>query len=126
MESAIFLVLQPLSTIAQWLANYMTGVVITGWASPLIIFFAPLVVAFFAYSAAVRIFALPNELFERGLRWINGGQEVTGDSQAEQNNRTTIGVFTNKMEQSNGGRFPGAAKGVPTATTVPNGNGFSG
>lgn len=87
---AIFLVLQPLSTIVQWLASYMTGVVITGWGSPLIILGAPLVIAFFAYSAAVRIFALPNELFERGLRWINGGQEVTGDSQAEQHNRTTI------------------------------------
>jgi conjugal transfer/type IV secretion protein DotA/TraY len=118
---AIFLVLQPLSTIVQWLASYMTGVVITGWVSPLIILGAPLVVAFFAYSAAVRIFALPNELFERGLRWINGGQEVTGDSQAEQHNRTTIGVFTSKMEQSNGGRFSGSAKGIP----VPKGNGFS-
>lgn len=123
---AIFLVLQPLSTIVQWLASYMTGVVITGWVSPLIILGAPLVIAFFAYSAAVRIFALPNELFERGLRWINGGQEVTGDSQAEQHNRTTIGVFTNKMEQSGSGRFEGAAKGSPTATPVPKGNGFSG
>lgn len=123
---AIFLVLQPLSTIVQWLASYMTGVVITGWVSPLIILGAPLVIAFFAYSAAVRIFALPNELFERGLRWINGGQEVTGDSQAEQHNRTTIGVFTNKMEQSNGGRLPGVGgKGIPTATSAPKANGFS-
>lgn len=123
---AIFLVLQPLSTIVQWLASYMIGVVITGWASPLIVIGAPFVIAFFAYSAAVRIFALPNELFERGLRWINGGQEVTGDSQAEQHNRTTIGVFTNKVEQSSGGRLPGVGgKGIPTATSAPKANGFS-
>jgi conjugal transfer/type IV secretion protein DotA/TraY len=118
---AIFLVLQPLSVIAQWIASYLTGVIITGWVSPLIILGAPFVVAIFAYTAAVRVFALPNELFERGLRWINGGQEVTGDSQAEQHNRTTIGVFTNKMEQSNSGRMPDL-KASPTPT--PTGGSF--
>lgn len=117
---AIFLVLQPLTTLVQWLASYMTGVVITGWVSPLIVLGAPLVVAFFAYSVAVRVFALPNELFERGLRWVNGGQEVTGDSQAEQHNRTSIGVMTNKMEQSNAGRFKGnEGKGLTPSPMPP-------
>lgn len=98
---AIFLVLIPLGRMVGWLSEYLTGVLASGWLSPALIVGSMVILAVFAYSAAVRVFSLPNELFERGLRWINGGQEVTGDSSAEQQNRTIIA--------SVGGKADGAA-----------------
>ena len=87
---AIFLVLIPLGRMIGWLSEYLTGVISSGFLSPAIIVGSCVILAVFAYSAAVRAFSLPNELFERGLRWVNGGQEVTGDSGAEQQNRMII------------------------------------
>lgn len=95
---AIFLVLIPLGRMTGWLSEYLTGVASSGWLSPAIMVGAAVVIAVFAYSAAVRVFSLPNELFERGLRWINGGQEVTGDSSAEQQNRTIIAQVGTKAD----------------------------
>ena len=90
---AIFSALKPLNTLAAWISSYLQGVLAAGWISPLILVGSVLVVAFFSYASAVRVFSLPNELFERGLRWVNGGQEVTGDEKAEQHNRTIIASF---------------------------------
>jgi len=99
---AIFLVLVPLGRMANWLSEYLTGVISSGWMSPVIIVGAMVILAVFAYSSAVRVFSLPNELFERGLRWLNGGQEVTGDSGAENTNRMIIAQV--------GGKADGAAQ----------------
>ncbi|MNE96132.1 hypothetical protein D3C80_1943000 [compost metagenome] len=65
----------------------------------------------------VRVFALPSELFERGLRWVNGGQEVTGDSQGEKEARHNIAAFSSKgegagMAASRGLKQP--PSGIPT------------
>ena len=95
---AIFLVLIPLGKMTGWLAEYLTGVLASGWLSPVMIVGGMVIMAVFAYSAAVRVFSLPNELFERGLRWVNGGQEVTGDSSAEQQNRMIIAQVGGKAE----------------------------
>ena len=127
---AIFVMLKPLAVLAEWLASYLQGVIITGWVSPLLILGSPIIMALFAYAGAVRIFSLPNELFERGLRWINGGQEVTGDSAAEQHNRTIIGGYTSKMESAaDRSRANKPGFGSPTPTPIsPNkmgGNSFS-
>lgn len=91
---AIFLALVPLKPLVGWVFSALIGVMVTGWMSLGIVVFAPLLVAFFAYSAGVRIFSLPSELFERGLRWVNAGQEVTGDSSAESHNRTLVAGFS--------------------------------
>ncbi len=99
---AIFLVLIPLGRMANWLSEYLVGVVSSGWMSPVIIVGSMVILAVFAYSSAVRVFSLPNELFERGLRWLNGGQEVTGDSGAEHQNRMIIAQV--------GGKADGAAQ----------------
>lgn len=95
---AIFLVLIPLGRMVGWLSDYLTGVMSSGWLSPVMLIGAMVILSVFAYSAAVRVFSLPNELFERGLRWVNGGQEVTGDSSAEQQNRTIIASVGGKAE----------------------------
>lgn len=95
---AIFLVLIPLGRMTGWLSEYLTGVASSAWLSPAIMVGAAVILAVFAYSAAVRVFSLPNELFERGLRWINGGQEVTGDSSSEQQNRTIIAQVGTKAD----------------------------
>lgn len=99
---AIFLVLIPLGRMTNWLSEYLVGVISSGWMSPVIVVGSMVVLAVFAYSAAVRVFSLPNELFERGLRWVNGGQEVTGDAGAEQQNRMIIAQV--------GGKADGAAQ----------------
>lgn len=99
---AIFLVLIPLGRMTNWLSEYLVGVVSSGWLSPVMVVGSMVVLAVFAYSAAVRVFSLPNELFERGLRWVNGGQEVTGDAGAEQQNRMIIAQV--------GGKADGAAQ----------------
>lgn len=99
---AIFLVLIPLGRMVGWLSDYITGVISTGFLSPAIIVGSVVLLAVFAYSAAVRVFSLPNELFERGLRWVNGGQEVTGDSGAEQQNRMIIAQVGGKADGAAG------------------------
>lgn len=82
-----------------------------------------IILAIFTYSAAVRAFSLTNELFERGLRWINGGQEVTGDSNAEQQNRMIIAQVGGRAEGAasasrhlNAGKRPHDKPPTPTQT----------
>lgn len=115
---AIFLVLIPLGRMTGWLSEYLTGVASSGWLSPAIMVGSAVIIAVFAYSAAVRVFSLPNELFERGLRWINGGQEVTGDSSSEQQNRTIIAQVGTKADtaasQAKHMRKPSPSSPTPT------------
>ncbi len=125
---AIFLALQPIFTLLQWIFSAISGVVISGWISVGMIVLSPLLVAFTAYSIAVRIFTLPSELFERGLRWINGGQEVTGDSGAESHNRTLVATFSDRAGGTAQAKLN--APGVKPVQAQNNlkspGNGFSG
>lgn len=111
---AIFLVLIPLGKMISWLSEYLTGIVSSGWLSPVMIVGSMVILAVFAYSAAVRVFSLPNELFERGLRWVNGGQEVTGDSGAEQQNRMIIAQVGGKAQSA-----ASEAKSLGRATPKP-------
>lgn len=90
---AMFVVLIPVGRLMSWLISYMAGVLDGGWFSPFLIVGTFMLIAAFAYTALVRIFSLPSELFERGLRWINGGQEVTGDSGSEQKNQNDHGII---------------------------------
>lgn len=79
----ILVLIYPLGMLTGLLSSYLIGVLMSGTiTSPLLLTGAALVLAFFGYSVAIRVFTLPNELFERGLRWMNGGQEVTGDENA--------------------------------------------
>ncbi|WP_326430286.1 DotA/TraY family protein (plasmid) [Stutzerimonas frequens] len=97
---AIFVALKPIGWLVAWFFDYVQGVVVSGFAMLFIFFGAVIISSIFAYSAMVRIFGLPSELFERGLRWINGGQEVTGDAQGEREARTNIAAFSSKGESA--------------------------
>lgn len=97
---AVFLCLGPIGMMTAWLISYINGVIISG-ATLLFFYFASMaVVAIFAYNVLVRVFSLPSEVFERGLRWINGGNEVTGDSQSENTTRQNIGMMISKGEHA--------------------------
>lgn len=113
---AMLLVLMPVGVLTQWMMNYQLGIASThGVATPLTLVGGLIITTVFAYSACVRIFALPSELYEHGLRWINGGQEVTGDSASEQGSRTFIAVATRGMT-------PGtSASGSPLPKIIPPG-----
>lgn len=95
---AIFLALKPISYLVSWLIDYVQGVVLSGFTLLYIYVGAMVLIGVFAYTALVRVYSLPSELFERGLRWVNGGQEVTGDSANEERARTNIALFTSKGE----------------------------
>ncbi|TBU77183.1 DotA/TraY family protein [Phytopseudomonas daroniae] len=95
---AIFLALKPVSYLVSWLIDYIQGVVISGFALLYIYVGSMVVIAIFAYTVLVRIYGLPAELFERGLRWVNGGQEVTGDSSNEEKARSNLAIFSSKGE----------------------------
>jgi len=97
---AIFAALRPIGWLVAWFFDYVQGVLVSGFAMMFIFFGAVILSSIFAYSAMVRIFGLPSELFERGLRWINGGQEVTGDAQGEKEARTNIAAFGSKGESA--------------------------
>lgn len=117
---AIFLVLIPIGKLVGWLSQYLTGVLASGWLSPAMIVGGMVILAVFAYSASVRVFSLPNELFERGLRWVNGGQEVTGDSGAEQQNRMIIAQVGGKADgAASAARHLGASRPLPKADAPP-------
>ncbi|ERW61291.1 hypothetical protein Q024_06338 [Pseudomonas aeruginosa BWHPSA011] len=115
--SAIFMCMKPVGTLAGIMFDYMNGVVVTGFTFLFITIGALVLSAAFCYSAFVRIFSLPSELFERGLRWINGGQEVTGDSESEKTTRNYVAAFSTKSEHSaqEAGRnlMRGGAGGAP-------------
>jgi len=96
---AILTILYPLSVLIQWFSHYIQGVMNTGaLTSPFIIVGSMMLVAFLAYGIAMRIFSLPNEIFERGLRWVNGGQEVTGDQNSAQRINAMMATFGGKAE----------------------------
>lgn len=98
--AAMLLVIMPVGVLMQWMLNYVLGVAATNIVmSPFMTIGSLIIVTIFAYSAFVRIFALPSELFEHGLRWINGGQEVTGDSHAEGHSRILIAQFSSQFSQ---------------------------
>lgn len=95
---AVFVALKPLAWLVSWFFDYVQGVVVSGFVFLFLLLGSLMISAIFAYSAIVRVFGLPSELFERGLRWINGGQEVTGDSQGEKEGRGNITALVNKSE----------------------------
>lgn len=97
---AIFLAMRPLGWMVSWFFDYVQGVVVSGFVMLFIFMGSVIISAIFAYSLLVRVFALPSELFERGLRWINGGQEVTGDSAGEKEARHNIAAFGGKSENA--------------------------
>jgi|TARA_Y100001934_G_scaffold283650_2_gene405215 conjugal transfer/type IV secretion protein DotA/TraY len=97
--AAILVTLYPLGTLVRWFSNYLVGVITTGFlTSPLMIAGSMLILAFLGYAIANRVFSLPNELFEKGLRWVNGGQEVTGDENATSKVNAMITNFGYKAE----------------------------
>lgn len=111
---AILVVLYPLGVLVTWLSSYLEGVLSTGFlTSPFLLVGSMLVLAFFAYSVAVRVFSLPNELFERGLRWLNGGQEVTGDEGGAHRVNAMMASFNQKGENA---QLNARLYGAPTAT----------
>lgn len=107
---AIFVALKPIGWLVAWFFDYVQGVVVSGFAMLFIFFGSVIISSIFAYSAMVRIFGLPSELFERGLRWINGGQEVTGDNQGEKEARTNFAAFASKGE--NASMYAGRGAGL--------------
>ncbi|HCH7783365.1 TPA: DotA/TraY family protein [Pseudomonas aeruginosa] len=116
--SAIFMCMKPVGTLVALMFDYMNGVVVSGFTFLFVTLGALVLCAIFCYSAFVRIFSLPSELFERGLRWINGGQEVTGDSESEKTTRSYVAAFSSKGEhtaQMAGKNLmnPGAPGGTP-------------
>lgn len=121
---AIFLVLRPLGWLVSWFFDYVQGVVVSGFGGLFIFLGGVIICSIFAYSAMMRVFGLPSELFERGLRWINGGQEVTGDAQGEKEARTNIATFGQKGESAPMHVRPGLNQ-MPNATPKPGGNSLS-
>lgn len=97
---AIFVALKPIAWLVSWFFDYVQGVVVSGFMMLFIFLGSIIICAIFAYSALVRIFGLPSELFERGLRWVNGGQEVTGDNANERDVRHNIAAFSSKGESA--------------------------
>ena len=109
---AIFIALRPLSTLVSWFFDYVSGVLESGFVFLFSSIGAVVVCLMFAYSTIVRVFGLPSELFERGLRWINGGQEVTGDGHNEEKVRGNFMAFVGKAEHA-------ASRGAPVKQAVP-------
>lgn len=96
---AVLVVLMPLSVLIKWFSSYIVGVISTGGVtSPIMIVGSMLLLAFLAYAIANRVFSLPNELFEKGLRWVNGGQEVTGDENSATKINAMVANFGYKAE----------------------------
>lgn len=117
---AIFLAMRPLGWMVSWFFDYVQGVVVSGFVMLFIFMGSVIISAIFAYTLLVRVFALPSELFERGLRWINGGQEVTGDSAGEKEARHNIAAFGSKSESAGFHKKPLDPKGgAPKPTDVP-------
>jgi conjugal transfer/type IV secretion protein DotA/TraY len=114
---AIFLAMRPLGWMVSWFFDYVQGVVVSGFVMLFIFMGSVIISAIFAYTLLVRVFALPSELFERGLRWINGGQEVTGDSASEKEARHNIAAFGGKSESA--ASMKKTLPGTPQPTDVP-------
>lgn len=99
----IILALRPVNLLVSWFFDYVHGVLITSWISPLIIAAALLLCCTFAYTILVRVFSLPNELFEKCLRWVNGGQEVTGEKDSTAGTKNSTAVVLSKTEAAGAG-----------------------
>lgn len=97
---AIFIALKPISYLVSWFFDYVAGVLQSGFVSIFMSVGAVVVGIMFAYSAIVRTFSLPSELFEKGLRWVNGGHEVTGDGHSEEKARGNFMAFVSKGESA--------------------------
>jgi conjugal transfer/type IV secretion protein DotA/TraY len=95
---AIFIALKPIAILVSWFFDYVHGVLDSGFVFLFSSIGAVVVCIMFAYSAIVRVFGLPSELFERGLRWVNGGQEVTGDGHSEEKVRNNFLAFVGRAE----------------------------
>ena len=80
------------------LMDYIGGVITSGFTLLFNNMGAMILLCIFLYTALVRIFSLPAELFEKGLRWVNGGQEVTGDSRSEEQARHNVTVFAGESK----------------------------
>jgi conjugal transfer/type IV secretion protein DotA/TraY len=104
---AIFIALKPAAYLVYWFFDYVHGVLASGFVLLFASVGAVCVSIMFAYSLIVRVFTLPSELFERGLRWVNGGHEVTGDSHNEEGARRNFMAFVSKGEHLGARRIPG-------------------
>lgn len=106
---AIFIALKPVSYLVYWFFDYVHGVLTSGFTFIFLPVGGVAVCLMFTYTAVVRVFGLPSELFERGLRWVNGGQEVTGDGHTEEKIRNNYMAFAQKAEAAGGRGFIGSA-----------------
>jgi len=97
---AIFIALKPIAYLVAWFFDYVEGVLMSGFVMLFSSIGAVVICIIFAYSAIVRVFGLPSELFEKGLRWVNGGQEVTGDGHSEEKARGNFMAFVSKGEHA--------------------------
>ncbi len=122
--AAVLVLVMPVGVLMQWVFNYLLGVASSGYAmTPLMWLGSLVMIVIFAYSAFVRIFALPSEIFEHGLRWINGGQEVTGDSGAEHHGRMVVAAFSHQASAAANIRHSGGMGNEPTRGAGPEGGG---
>lgn len=120
---AIFIALRPVASLVSWFFDYVNGVLQSGFVFLFSSVGAVCVCIMFAYSAIVRVFGLPSELFERGLRWINGGQEVTGDGHSEEKIRNNFMAFVGKAEHAAGTSARGAVQRLERQGNKPNQDG---
>lgn len=97
---AIFIALKPIGYLVSWFFDYIEGVLQSGFVNLFSSVGGVVVGIMFAYSAIVRVFSLPSELFEKGLRWVNGGHEVTGDGHSEEKARSNFMAFVSKGENA--------------------------
>lgn len=112
---AIFMLMKPAGVLVTVLMDYISGVITSGFMFLFYNLGAMVLLSAFLYTALVRIFSLPSELFEKGLRWVNGGQEVTGDSHSEQQARTNIAVFGGEGKTAAGMAGRNQSRGIELA-----------
>jgi len=97
---AIFIALKPVAYLVSWFFDYIAGVLQSGFVNLFSSVGGVVIGIMFAYSAIIRCFSLPSELFEKGLRWVNGGHEVTGDGHSEEKARGNFMAFVSKGENA--------------------------
>lgn len=97
---SIYIALKPVAYLVSWFFDYVSGVLESGFVFLFSSVGGVVVCVLFGYTAIVRVFGLPSELFERGLRWINGGNEVTGDGHSEEKVRSNFMAFVSKAEHT--------------------------
>jgi conjugal transfer/type IV secretion protein DotA/TraY len=118
---AIFIALKPVAYMVAWFFDYVHGVLESGFVFLFSSVGGVVVCVMFGYSGIVRVFGLPSELFERGLRWINGGSEVTGDGHSEEKVRSNFMAFVSKAEHT-GQRMSQGSMSPPKSGQNPKGN----